>query len=218
MVTLLAYRAAILDYGTGNIASLEMALSAAGSSPVLAREPADLAGVAAVILPGVGHFGPASAALHGSGLAKELRLRVANGLPVLGICLGFQLLTAASEEAPAAAGLGLLPLACERLRPHNTHLHKVPHLGWNTLEPSSAPSRLLQGITGAQQRFYFANAYAIAPDPLMSAAQATYRHERPWLGLVELGAVCGVQFHPEKSRSQGLQLLRNFLALAADCH
>jgi len=208
---------AIVDYGTGNIASLQMALAAVGAKASLVSQASELEAVEAVILPGVGHFGPASAALHRSGLAQELRQRAAAGLPVLGICLGFQLLTASSEEAPGAAGLALLPLASERLRPHNSRLHKVPHLGWNTLEPTSASSRLLQGIAPKQQRFYFANAYAIAPDPQLPAIQATYSHETPWLGLVEQGAICGVQFHPEKSRGQGLQLLRNFLALAAEC-
>ena len=207
----------IVAYGTGNIASLETALQAAGTKAVSVSQPEHLSCLDAVILPGVGHFGPASTALHSSGLAEEICQRVAVGLPVLGICLGFQLLTTSSEEAPGAAGLGLMPSASQRLRPHNTRLHKVPHLGWNTLEPASGSSRLLQGIPHEQQRFYFANAYGIAPDPQLPATQITYRHESPWLGLVEQGRICGVQFHPEKSRSQGLQLLRNFLALAADC-
>jgi len=207
---------AIVDYGTGNIASLEMALRAVGAEPAVVRQPTDLASADAVILPGVGHFGPASADLHGSGLAQELCHRAAAGLPLLGICLGFQLLTTASEEAPSAAGLGLIPLSSQRLRPHNTNLHKVPHLGWNTLQPASGSSRLLQGITPEQRRFYFANAYAIAPDPQLPSIQVPYSHESPWLALVEHGLICGVQFHPEKSRSQGLQFLRNFLALAAD--
>lgn len=209
----------IIDCGTGNIASLEMALAAVGAVPSIVRDPADLADLAAVILPGVGHFGSASAALHESGLAKELNQRAGAGLPLLGICLGFQLLTHASEEAPGAAGLGMLPLTCQRLRPHNTHLHKVPHMGWNTLElePMSAGSRLLHGIAPEKQRFYFANAYAIARDPKFATIQATYLHEHAWLGLVEDGSISGVQFHPEKSRGQGLQLLRNFLDLAVEC-
>lgn len=207
---------AIIDYGTGNIASLEMALIVLGVQTALARHPCDLANIDAVILPGVGHFGPASASLVRSGLAPELRQRVAAGMPALGICLGFQLLTAASDEASDAAGLALLPLVTQRLRPQNTSMHKVPHLGWNILEPTSCNSRLLDGITPEQQRFYFANAYAIHPDPQLPAIQAIYHHESPWLALVEHGPICGVQFHPEKSRSQGLQLLRNFLALAAE--
>jgi glutamine amidotransferase len=134
----------------------------------------------------------------------------------LGICLGFQLLTSSSEEAPGAAGLGLLPGMSQRLRPHNTHLHKVPHMGWNTLEATSASSHLLRGIAPEQRRFYFANAFAIEPDPRLPAIQVSYNHERCWVGLLEKGSICGVQFHPEKSREQGLQLLSNFTALAAE--
>lgn len=206
----------IVDFGTGNIASLVMALDAVGAEPSLVSKPEDLVGIAAVILPGVGHFRPASAALHRSGLAQKLCEYVSTGLPVLGICLGFQLLTGSSEEAPGAAGLGLLPGICQRLRLHNTHLYKVPHMGWNILEATSASSHLLRGISPEQRRFYFANAYAIQPDPRLPAIQVSYKHERCWLGLVEKGAICGVQFHPEKSRQQGLQLLRNFIALAVE--
>jgi glutamine amidotransferase len=206
----------IVDYGVGNIASLEMAVIAVGGAPKLARNPSDLASVAAVILPGVGHFGPASVVLHDSGLAQELYRLAAAGLPLLGICLGFQLLTVASEEAPGASGLGMFPLYSQRLRPSNTLLHKVPHMGWNTLEVANSSSRLLDGIPLEQQSFYFSNAYAIAPDSQLLAIQATYRHERPWLALLENGPICGVQFHPEKSRGQGLKLLRNFLMLAVE--
>lgn len=206
----------IVDYGTGNIASLEMALAAVGGVPSIVRETADLVDLAAVVLPGVGHFGPAIAALRESGLAHDLISRATYGLPLLGICLGFQLLSTSSEESLGSSGLGLLPLATQRLCPLQTHLHKVPHLGWNNLEFCSPSSRLLNGIAISQRSFYFANAYAIAPVPELPAVQAIYRHELPWLGLVEYGAICGVQFHPEKSRGQGLQLLRNFLILAAE--
>jgi len=209
-------RVAILDYGTGNIASLEMALALVDAEAVVASQPTNLASVDALILPGVGHFGPASTALHASGLAQAVCQHVHDGLPALGICLGFQLLTSASEEAPGAPGLALLPLASQRLRPSNTRLHKVPHLGWNTLEPSVASSALLEGIDPEQQRFYFANAYAVAPDPSLPAVQVTYTHGNLWLGLVEKGNICGVQFHPEKSRGQGLRLLHNFLTLATE--
>lgn len=205
----------IVDYGTGNIASLAMALEAVGAEAALVSKPEDLACKAAVILPGVGHFRPASVSLHHSGLAQKLCECVSTGLPVLGICLGFQLLTTCSEEAPGAAGLGLLPGMFQRLRPHNTHLHKVPHMGWNTLEANTASSYLLRGIAPDRRSFYFANAYAIEPDPRLPAIQVSYNHEKCWLGLVEDGPICGVQFHPEKSREQGLQLLRNFMALAA---
>jgi imidazole glycerol phosphate synthase glutamine amidotransferase subunit len=136
---------------------------------------------------------------------------IRSGLPTLGICLGFQLLTQSSAEASGIEGLGLLPFRTERLQPSNTRLHKVPHLGWNSLLPSSETPALLAGIDLDQCLFFFANAYAIAPTPNSTQPHALYQHERPWLALVQHANLHGVQFHPEKSRRQGLQVLRNFL-------
>lgn len=202
----------IIDYGTGNIASLEEAFAELGASTRRIQSPEQLHQLDAVVLPGVGHFGPSRQTLQSSGVQEALIGLILSGLPTLGICLGFQLLTVCSEEAPQAAGLGLLPLRTERLRATNTKLHKVPHLGWNSLSlPAEAP-RLLAGIAPHDRLFYFANAYAIAPNASPSGPQALYQHERSWLAMVEQANIHGVQFHPEKSRSQGLQLLRNFLA------
>lgn len=209
----MAPRVAIVDYGTGNIASLEAALCLVGATVSLAETPAAIDSADALVLPGVGHFGPASEHLRRSGLEKALKRRVLDGLPVLGICLGFQLLTASSEEAPQHPGLALLSqFHSIRIRPADPRVHKVPHLGWNNLEHPLHTPRLLQGIEAQDQLFYFANAYAIEPCVDCNAATACYHHDRPWLALVEQGNICGVQFHPEKSRRQGLQLLRNFLA------
>lgn len=202
----------IIDYGTGNIASVEQAFSELDATIRLIQSPEQLHHLDAVVLPGVGHFGPARQSLHISGVEEALTGLIRSGLPTLGICLGFQLLTACSEEAPQADGLGLLPLRTERLRATNTKLHKVPHLGWNSLSSPADPPSLLAGIEPHDQLFYFANAYAIAPSASPSGPQALYQHERPWLAMVEQANIHGVQFHPEKSRSQGLQLLRNFLA------
>jgi len=202
---------AIVDYGTGNIASLDQAFAAIGARTLLAARPDQLQAADAVVLPGVGHFGPASQTLAASGLRQALIEQIGAGLPCLGICLGFQLLTAASEEAPGEPGLGLLPLSTVRIRPANPRLHKVPHLGWNTLRTPAGPPSLLEGIPVARQLFYFANAYAVAPAPRCPGLQAIYEHCQPWLAMVQQGPIHGVQFHPEKSRSQGLHLLRNFL-------
>lgn len=207
---------AIIDYGTGNIASLDQAFDAIGACAHLASAPEHLKGVDAIVLPGVGHFGPARERLSSSGMEHALLELITTGIPVLGICLGFQLLTRSSEEAPAAKGLGLLPLHTTRLRPINTRAHKVPHLGWNTISPDSVsaapPPILLAGIEPDSCLFYFANAYAIASCQRFQGPRALYQHERSWLALVQHGNIHGVQFHPEKSRSQGLKLLRNFLA------
>ena len=206
----------IVGYGTGNITSLAMALEAVGAEVALVNRVEDLSSKAALILPGVGHFRTASSALHESGLAQALYERLDAGLPVLGICLGFQLLTCSSDEAPGSTGLGLLPGSTHHLRPLCTRVYKVPHIGWNSLESSGANSQLLHGIPPEKRCFFFSNAYAIAPNYHQLAIQATYTHEIPWLGLLEHGSIYGVQFHPEKSREQGLHLLRNFLKIAEE--
>ena len=204
---------AIIDYGTGNVASLEAAFRAVGAKAFLASSPQDLQSADALVLPGVGHFGPASDSLRSSGLWEQVIRLVHDGLPTLGICLGFQLLTRSSEEAPQHPGLGLLPdHRSSRIRPADPRRHKVPHLGWNNIETCTGNSRLLRAIPPDQQLFYFANAYGVKGAPTAgSASYGFYRHDQPWLGLLEQGNICGVQFHPEKSRRQGLQLLHNFL-------
>jgi len=203
---------AIVPYGTGNIASLEESFEAIGAQAYLAVRPDDLLRADALVLPGVGHFGSAMASLRYSGLLPVLLQRIGDGVPTLGICLVFQLLTACSEEAPGIAGLGLLPLRTERLRPQNSSRFKVPHLGWNTIAERLSTPRLLSGIAPDRQLFYYANAYGVAPNTELSCPQAYYQHDDPWIALVEHGNIFGVQFHPEKSRHQGLQLLRNFLS------
>lgn len=209
----MAKKVAIVDYGTGNIASLASALRAAGATARLASTPGSLQTADALVLPGVGHFGPAREHLRRSGLDQCLMQRVQGGTPTLGICLGFQLLTRSSEEAPEHGGLALLPqLRSLRIRPADPRRHKVPHLGWNSLEPPVAASRLLRGIAPEDLLFYFANAYAVPPSDSAASVTVSYQHDRAWLALVEHRNLCGVQFHPEKSRQQGLQLLRNFLA------
>ena len=207
----------IVDYGTGNIASLEMALADLEVRSLSVSMPCDFQSVDAVILPGVGHFGPASLALEISGMRKALLKLIEQGLPVLGICLGFQMLTGSSEEAPGVAGLSVLPGFAQRLRPINTQIHKVPHLGWNSLMSSADSPRLLNAIPAHQRLFYFANAYGVAVNSSPSlSSHALYQHESSWFGLMEQGSVFGVQFHPEKSRRQGLQVLRNFLSVAGE--
>jgi imidazole glycerol-phosphate synthase subunit HisH len=202
----------IIHYGTGNIASLDQAFAELDATTRLIQFPEQLHQLDALVLPGVGHFEPSRQTLQSSGVQEAMIDLIRSGLPTLGICLGFQLLTVCSEEAPQADGLGLLPLRTERLRPTYTKLHKVPHLGWNSLSSPAEAPRLLAGIAPHDRLFYFANAYAIAPNASHIGPHALYQHERPWLAMVEQSNIHGVQFHPEKSRSQGLQLLRNFLA------
>lgn len=204
-------RVAIVDYGSGNIASLDQAFTAIGASTFLLVSSRDLRGADALVLPGVGHFGAAAQALRSSGLEPDLIASIRSGLPTLGICLGFQLLTASSEEASGVPGLDLLPLRTVRIKPENCKRHKVPHLGWNSIHSVGGHPRLLLQIPDDRQLFFYANAYAVIPAETLTDNHATYEHERPWLALVEHHNIHGVQFHPEKSRRQGLQLLRNFL-------
>lgn len=202
---------AIISYGTGNLASLGDALEEVGGSCKVARTPADLAGADALVLPGVGHFGHAMNHFRASGLLEPTLEVIRSGVPTLGICLGFQLLTRSSEEAGGAAGLGLLPFSTVRIRPASPRVHKVPHLGWNTIHKSQGTPRLLMGIPAEDQVFYYANAYAVPWEQEISAPLSTYSHGSEYVGLIEQDSLFGVQFHPEKSRSQGLRLLRNFL-------
>jgi glutamine amidotransferase len=109
-----------------------------------------------------------------------------------------------------------LPGSTQHLRPLCTRVYKVPHMGWNTLELSSPKSQLLDGILPEKRCFFFSNAYAIPPNYHQLTVQATYTHELPWLGLLEHGNIFGVQFHPEKSRQQGLHLLHNFLKIVVE--
>ena len=206
-------RVAIVSYGTGNLASLSDALEAAGARCNVATQASDLVGAEALVLPGVGHFGHAMSFFRASGLLEPALHLVRSGMPTLGICLGFQLLTHASEEAAGQDGLAVLPCTTTRIRPADASMHKVPHLGWNAIDSAQGAPILLEGIAAEDRLFYYANAYAVRAEPPLALPHATFEHGAPYLALVEKGTVFGVQFHPEKSRSQGLRLLSNFLAV-----
>jgi glutamine amidotransferase len=194
---------ALVDAGGANLGSVRVALERLGVRVRLARDADDLRGAGHVLLPGVGSAAHAMALLRERGLAEVLgRLEV----PLLGICLGMQLLFDASDEGDVAC-LGLLPGRVRRL-PSAPGL-RVPHMGWNTLEPR-APSRLLAGLDRAAQ-FYFVHGYA-AP---ASAAVATCRHGDAFAAVVEQGLVAGTQFHPERSAGAGARVLANFLGWRA---
>lgn len=199
----------IISYGTGNIASLQDALSSVGASSRMASTAVEVRAAEALLLPGVGHFGAAVRHLDRCGMRDALLERIGAGVPVLGICLGFQLLTRGSAEDDRVDGLGVFELFTERMSPSPGH--KVPHIGWNTVAEGGTPSTLLLGVPPERRLFYFANAYAVGPAPVTAVRGCTYAHDRTYLAVAEQGRVYGVQFHPEKSRSQGLRVLRNFL-------
>jgi len=204
----------IIDYRTGNISSLVKAFSFIGVQCIIISHPRQFNDVDFIIMPGIGHFGTAIESLNSSGLIDGLISSIDNGIPVLGICLGFQLLTRLSAESPSHAGLGILPLSTNLIQPVNNITFKVPHLGWNSIYCKSNPPSLLNGIRQEFQLFYFANSYAVPNSSEFNGNVAFYDHSDPFLAVAQLNNVCGVQFHPEKSRTQGLRLLSNFLEIS----
>ena len=200
---------ALIDYKAGNLTSVRKAFAAIGAELYDPRSPADLERAAAIVVPGVGHFG-ATAALDGEWVAA-IRAHVADGRPLLGICLGLQWLFAGSEEAPDCPGLGLLSGTCYRLKGSAI---KVPHVGWNSLaiergvNGNDAASIAAGVATGSQ--VYFTHSFVA---PVTEDTVAVTEHGEPFASIVQRGHVAGVQFHPEKSGDVGLQMLRNFLRL-----
>jgi len=195
---------AILDYGAGNLRSVENTLDEIGAAYTLVRDAAGLNRASKIILPGVGHFGQIMRALDQMQVRPALLERIAAGVPFLGICLGLQALFRASEEAPELAGLGLFEETVKRF-PAET---RVPHMGWNELEHRD-DSRLLADI-GPHPYVYFAHSYYVPLTPV-TAAVCTYN--LPYTAVLESGNVFGVQFHPEKSGPLGLKIMRNFVEL-----
>ncbi len=197
---------AVIDYGAGNLLSVERALLRLGVRVRRVRRPAQLDGVRAIVLPGVGHFAVLMQALERTGLAAALRTAVDEGAALLGICLGMQALFGTSAEAPAVPGLGWLAGEVERL----PAMPRLPHMGWNRVE-TIRPCPLFDGI-GAASWFYFAHSYALpAAHPSCVAVASS---GVPFAAAVEHDRVYGVQFHPEKSAEAGQRLLANFLELA----
>jgi glutamine amidotransferase len=192
---------ALIDYGAGNLTSVRKGFAAVGAPLFTPATPAELAGSAGIIVPGVGHFA-ATAALDDTWRSAIVKA-VADGTPLLGICLGLQWLFEGSEEAPALSGLGLLKGRCFRLPPPV----KVPHVGWNSLEVVRE-SPLLDGVPDGAQ-VYFTHSYAA---PVTSDCVARTSHGTTFAAAVHRDNVYGVQFHPEKSSTAGLSILTNFAA------
>lgn len=200
MIGGLANDVALIDAGGANLGSVRYALERLGVNARIARDADGLRGAQRVILPGVGAAAPAMALLRERGLEPALK---ALQVPLLGICLGMQLLFESSEEGEVAC-LGLLPGSVRRMP--GTAAMRVPHMGWNTLEPVRE-STLLEGIT-MPAHVYFVHGYAA---PVTEDCIASCAHGEPFAALVERGHIAGMQFHPERSADVGSRLLANFL-------
>lgn len=196
-------RVGIIDYGMGNLRSVEKGLERAGVETALCSDSSELAGFDGLVLPGVGAFGDAMANLKRRGLDSALLDFISSGRPMLGICLGLQLLFDRSDEHGAFEGLGVIPGRVVRL-PAGV---KVPHMGWNVLVPRG-DQPLFEGIAPGS-RFYFVHSYYCEPDDVRHTIGTTdYGLEFTCAAARE--NVWGVQFHPEKSSTLGLRLLENF--------
>ena len=195
---------ALLDYGAGNLRSVQNGLDQIGASYKVVRDAAGLRRAMRIILPGVGHFGQMMRALQELDVREALRQRIGAGVPFLGICLGLHALFERSTEAPEASGLGLFPGSVERF-PAGA---RVPHMGWNTLAVA-ASSRLFNS-SQVEPYFYFAHSYFV---PVCPGATATCTYGQPFVAAFEHKNIFGVQFHPEKSGPAGLALLDGFVRL-----
>jgi glutamine amidotransferase len=200
---------AIVDYGMCNLDSIRRAVEECGGSPQVTGDPKDLERAARIIIPGVGSFSEAAGNLKKLGLADAIREQVrGKQIPLLGICLGMQLLATRGEEGGESEGLGLIDGDVVKLAPAAAK-ERVPHVGWNEVRPVT-PHPLFQGISPGKD-FYFVHSFHLRPrDAKFRLASTPYCGE--FASAVVSDNVLGVQFHPEKSQRVGFQLLKNFLS------
>ena len=192
----------IVDYGAGNLRSVQNTLEELGAPYLVTNEAGVVEQARRIILPGVGHFGQMMHALDHFGLRSALTEKIRSGIPFLGICVGLQCLFQSSEESPGAVGLAILPGEVKKF----SGPIRVPHMGWNSLERVK-PSRLLAGLKG-ETFTYFAHSYYA---PVIPATSATCTYLYPYTAVIERKNLYAVQFHPEKSGPAGLRVLKNFL-------
>lgn len=206
-------RVAVIDYGTGNLGSMLRALEELGAVGYLATSPDQLAGAGRLILPGVGNFSDCMAALEAGQWIDALHQAVEGGLPLLGVCVGMQLLASSGSEGAVVAnmtpGLGFVPGQVHHLRAQGCTA-RLPHVGWNAIHPSNPVDPLFAGIPDGTN-YYFVHSYAFAADAAPDVI-ATAEHGVPFAAAIRRGRVWGTQFHPEKSSRAGFRLLHNFLS------
>jgi glutamine amidotransferase len=200
-------RIAVVDYGAGNLVSIEQGLTASGADVVIASDPAPFDGADAIVVPGVGAAAPAMDRLRDAGLVDPIVAWIAADRPFLGVCLGLQLLFEASDE-DGAQTFGVLPGRTRRLGDAPT----LPHIGWNQVE-RRRDHPLFDGIANGAD-FYFVHSYAGTPaETADDAVLAETEHGARFVSAVARGNLLGVQFHPERSGDDGLRLLANFVSL-----
>jgi glutamine amidotransferase len=202
-------RVVVLDYGSGNLRSAQRALARAGAEVTVTADLGAAADADGLVVPGVGAYAACMAGIEELRAGPVIAERVAAGRPVLGICVGMQVLFEYGEEhGVVSKGLGLLPGGVTRLP-----ARRIPHMGWNTVDP--APGSVLLSGLPAGSRFYFVHSYAAGDAGALTAAGARVTgatHEVPFVAAVERGPLSATQFHPEKSGDTGAALLRNWLA------
>ncbi|GGG78453.1 imidazole glycerol phosphate synthase subunit HisH [Edaphobacter dinghuensis] len=200
---------AVIDYKAGNLTSVVKALTYLGAETQVTQDPKVVRSASKVVLPGVGHF-QATQLLTDLGLTEAVRESVAKGTWFLGVCVGLQWLFEGSTEAPDVAGLGHFAGMCERFPAsfEGSEL-KSPHVGWNSLEDVRQDSKLLRGVQ-VRGFVYYTHSWRA---PVVNSTAAVTSYGGPFTGAVERDNVMGVQFHPEKSSSVGLQVLKNFVEL-----
>lgn len=210
----------VVDYGLGNLLSVSRALEHVGASVTITDSPVEIGRARRVILPGVGAFSDGMNGLHERGLVEVLQRYGASNRPLLGICLGMQLLFDASEEFGQHEGLGLVRgrVVAIPATGQDDKAHKIPHIGWNELVKPDSRSRwegtVLAGVPPGSG-VYFVHSFAADPKDPRDRLADCYYDGRQVSAAVNSGALSGCQFHPEKSGEIGLHVLRNFLALAA---
>jgi glutamine amidotransferase len=204
---------AVIDTGICNLRSVTKALEAVGASPRVVRTPAEVADANAsgLVLPGVGALRDCLAALRATKLDQTVRDWIGADRPFLGVCLGMQALFESSEEG-GVVGLGIFPGQVIRFRRPTTF--KIPHMGWNTVKFAQAGSALAEGLATDGEAFYFVHSFHCVPrDQSLVLAECDYGG--PFTAAIGRGNCFATQFHPEKSQAKGLQIYRNFAAVAA---
>lgn len=197
----------VIDAGLGNVGSLLNMLRYLGVDAESGASPTQIAAATRLLLPGVGAFDQGMQRLEAAGIIPLLKSRVESGVPLLGICLGMQLLGRSSEEG-TRPGLGLLPMQCVRFTSPPSRPLRIPHMGWNECTPTR-PDVLVAAVP-APRRFYFVHSYhAICEEPDCAAGLTSYG--QPFVSAVQRGRIYGVQFHAEKSHRYGMALLEAFI-------